>query len=1004
MRYSVFFKKAEGEKTCVYNTTSPDLMLALMNPKVHLAADSAGTFECSLNPKSPAMSEDILERMATKVMIQEYKDHVPNEYVTNSEEEAAEHAANKEKVLFYGRLLSIDKDFYNTPSLYCEGALSFLNDTVIMPYTMPKTNPEGSEEYTQYGKYFTPAQALQKFLAEHNAAVTRGGSEQGIKFETNIENMTVTMKDDLFSGEKNDGSGEEIDNFVVSTYTNTLEVLNNLKKTYGGKFRVRYRPVLPSDKVDFGAQMAIPILDWIADFDNTKQGTELPGAQSYIEFGKNLLDLTQKTDGSNIVNCLFMTGKKIASAKGAMIGDEIDVAPMCYYWMVKINRVSHDASSDANWDSDYGQYYAVQNGAYVLISSLGLNKPPKTTLNDQSTERGDYIGPYYGAETTPSIVTSDPSQDQTSTNVHDLRFFANVKEGAIYRDPVNLDELEGITPSNPDISHMYRILSSFDATTESNWDTKYGQYYIKRNGSNILISDLGLTKPPKTTAADTTQNRGDYIGPYYNATWYLWRWSGDGQGDPVGSWTSIQSDKSGNPSYQQYGNWTEEDCINGNLIETSGNVTVTFDYGSSLIFDRFKASSRGLGWAQGYLLDYVGGQSQISFAQRWEYSSTGFWDSGSKPSWVGTGPHTTLGVNPGDSFYASYGGYSTTGEDALTTVLYIVTEGYLINNGTVIMTTSRASSANGTFEKFKKITIPTPEKTSGTHYYYLNFSSKTAASNNAGYISTYPSTRAQLNLQLWKTRTPAYDEYVTLYGIAQGYPKWYLDTEKYTENGTEKSRDVLKIPKRVKQLMVGTVDEEQWFVYDSENRLEAGYQERSYEDRNAFPEDSSDIDTNAYYIDRSTGDVWIYKDDIWTYLPLAHAYKVNSYGVEDPVSIAKYGRIEKIVNFDNCSDPSTLRDLGAKTLFEARLEGLELNVTALDLSLLDNNIDSPDVLDMISIRSVPHHVGEPDPSKPQFTLPLSERDIPLNDPAQQQYSIGYTGTRKITKTYAWTRR
>lgn len=946
MRYSVFFKKAEGEKTCVYNTTSPDLMLALMNPKVHLAADSAGTFECSLNPKSPAMSEDILERMATKVMIQEYKDHVPNEYVTESDAEKAEHDANKEKVIFYGRLLSISKDFYNTPSLYCEGALSFLNDTVIMPYTMPKKNTE-QEDITKYGTYFTPAQALKKFLAEHNAAVTRGGTEQGIKFDIDTDHMIVTMKNDLFSGEKNDGSGEEIDNFVVSTYTNTLEVLNNLKKTYGGKFRVRYRAVLPSDKEEFGAQMAIPILDWIADFDNTKQGTELPGATSYIEFGKNLLDLTQKTDGSNIVNCLFMTGKKIASAKDDMIGDEIDVAPMLYYWMVK------DNGSDL-----------------------------------------------------PSLVTSNQNEEETSTNVHDLRFFSYVKEGAIYRDPVDLEELQTITPSNPDISHMYRILSAFDATTESNWNTKFGQYYIKRNGSNTLISDLKLSKPPKTTSEDQTAGRGDYIGPYYKATWYLWRWSGDGQGDPVGGWTSIQSDKSGNSYYTGgYGEWTEEDCINGNVIEASGNVTNSFDYGSSLIFDRFNASSRGLAWAHRYLINYVGGQSQIEYTQRWEYSTTGFWDSGAKPAWVGTGPHTTLGVNPGDSFYASYGGYSTTGEDALSTVLYVVSEGYLINNGTILMTTSRASSANGTFETFKKITVPTPEEKAGEiHYYYLNFSSKTEISKHTGYDPSYPSTRAQLNLQLWRTRTPAYDEYVTLYGIAQGYPKWYLDNEKYTEDGNEKTRTVLKTPKRVKQLMVGTVDEEQWFVYDSESNLEAGYQEKSYANRDAFPEDSSVIDTNAYYIDRSTGNVWIYKNDIWTYLPLAHAYKVNSYGVEDPVSIAKYGRIEKIVNYSNCSDPSTLRDLGAKALFEARLEGLELNVTALDLSLLDNNIDSPDVLDMISIRSNPHHVGEPDPSKPQFTLPLAERDIPLNDPAQQQYSIGYTGARKITKTYAWTRR
>lgn len=940
MRYSVFFKKAEGEKTCVYNTTSPDLMLALMNPKVHLAADSAGTFECSLNPKSPAMSEDILERMATKVMIQEYKDHVPNEYVTESDAEKAEHDANKEKVIFYGRLLSISKDFYNTPSLYCEGALSFLNDTVIMPYTMPKKNTE-QEDITKYGTYFTPAQALKKFLAEHNAAVTRGGTEQGIKFDIDTDHMIVTMKNDLFSGEKNDGSGEEIDNFVVSTYTNTLEVLNNLKKTYGGKFRVRYRAVLPSDKEEFGAQMAIPILDWIADFDNTKQGTELPGATSYIEFGKNLLDLTQKTDGSNIVNCLFMTGKKVSSAKSETIGDEIDVAPMLYYWMVK------DNGSDP-----------------------------------------------------PSLVTSNQNEEESSTNVHDLRFFSYVKEGAIYRDPVDLEELQSITPSNPDISHTYRILSSFDATTESDWNAKFGQYYIKRNGSNTLLADLKLKSAPKTTENDSTAGRGDYIGPYYKATWYLWRWTGDGQGDPTGGWTEIQTDKSGNSYYTGgYGEWTEEDCINGNVIEASGNVTNSFDYSSSLIFDRFNASSRGLAWAHRYLINYVGGQSQIEYTQRWEYSTTGFWDSGAKPAWVGTGPHTTLGVNPGDSFYASYGGYSTTGENALSTVLYVVSEGYLINNGTILMTTSRASSANGTFETFKKITVPTPEEKAGeTHYYYLNFSSKTEISKHTGYDPSYPSTRAQLNLQLWRTRTPAYDEYITLYGIAQGYPKWHLDSEKYTKNGKEYSRTVLKTPKRVKQLMIGVTDEEQWFVYPvvASDEIEV-----SYATIDDFPNEGA---AKTYYIDRSTGNVWTYADNVWKCQALMHAYKVNSYGVEDPVSIEKYGRIEKIVNYSNCSDPSTLRDLGAKALFEARLEGFELNVTALDLSLLENNIDSPDVLDMISIMSVPHHVGEASVDAPQFTLPLNERDIPLNDPAQQQYSIGYTGNRKITKTYAWTRR
>ena len=850
MRYSVFFKKAGGEKTCVFSTMSPDLTLALMNPKVHLAADSAGTFECSLNPNSPAMPESVLERMATKVMVEEYSDHVPN---TWSEDES-----NNEKVIFYGRVLSIDSDFYNTPSLYCEGAYSFLNDTVIMPYTLPKKNGDGT--------YFTPAQALQKFLQEHNAAVTRAGQNFGIKFETNISEMIVTMKDDLFSGEKNDGSGQEIDNFVVETYTNTREVFENLKKTYGGHFRVHYRKVLPSEVNDYPDQMAIPVLDWIADYNNPKQGKNPDEAEAYIEFGTNLLDLTQKKDGSNIVNCLFLTGKKINSSGNTAIGEEIDVAPMCYYWMV---------------------------------------------TNDGG------------------LVTSNQNEAVTSTNVHNLRFFADVREGGIYRDPVTLQELLDL--GETDMSHVYRITKDPVAANNGWWA------YNPKAQNFVNIKDI----------------------------------------------KDNESIIDGGETFH-YGPVTESDFVNGDVIRIGGPVTS--DYSTNSFVDpSWNASSKGMAWAWGRYINYVGGTDYVRYDYRTDYTATGLWDSENADHDRPQGPlaNSSLQVYGNEIYYYWNEGYSA---DSINPSLTVLSKNHLRTSSAAIISRSSASAA-GTVNRYQSTTINEP--TDNNQALYLNLCSLVKGWPN------YPSTREQLNMRLWRSRKSEHDEYITLYGIGDhlnpgsiGVPRWYIDSEKYTERGREMTRRVLRMPKRVDQLLIGTPDSDQYFIYPSESEQNVEY----YDTNAAFPSIGT---TGKYYVDRSTGDVWTY-DSNWL-VDLNHrAYKVNSYGVEDPSSIAKYGRIEKIVNFSNCTDPATLRDLGAKALFEARLEGVEVNVTALDLSLLKTNVKSPDVLDLIKISSTPHNV--------KISLPLNERDIPLNDPAQQQYSIGYTGSQKITSTHSGIRR
>ena len=362
-----------------------------------------------------------------------------------------------------------------------------------------------------------------------------------------------------------------------------------------------------------------------------------------------------------------------------------------------------------------------------------------------------------------------------------------------------------------------------------------------------------------------------------------------------------------------------------------------------------------------------------------EYSCTGYFDSGYDSNFPVN--DTSLRVVPGEVYYLSNWCASDPNRDpALKTVSNITTKFHLGQNGAIV-TSKTTVGDGGASNKFKKITIDPPAIDDAV--LYLNLSSKSEQT-----WPNRPKTRADVNLFLWRSRKPMFDEYITMYGIAGGTQKWYLENEKYIDTVTQRemTRQVMKIPKRVDQLLIGTPDSDQYFIYPSEQNVEY------YDTNDDFPSEGI---TGTYYVDRSTGDVWTY-DQTWVGDLNHHAYKVNSYGVEDPASIAKYGRIEKIVNFSNCTDPTTLRDLGAKALFEARLEGVELNVTALDLSLLETNVKSPDVLDLITVRSTPHSV--------KISLPLNERDIPLNDPAQQQYSIGYAGSQKITSTYSGLRR
>ena len=160
--------------------------------------------------------------------------------------------------IFFGRVLSVEKDFYNRKAVVCEGALAFLNDVILQPFEFTDASADCVKNYIKY------------ILARYNA---------GVESWKHIEcgNITVTDSNNYLYRHKD-------------TYANAYDVLTDhtIESTLGGYLSIRR---------DGG----VTYLDYTAQ----------SGEQSvqYIEYGKNLLDLTEHATAEDVFTVLIPLGK-----------------------------------------------------------------------------------------------------------------------------------------------------------------------------------------------------------------------------------------------------------------------------------------------------------------------------------------------------------------------------------------------------------------------------------------------------------------------------------------------------------------------------------------------------------------------------------------------------------------------------------------------------------------------------------------------------------------------
>lgn len=173
-----------------------------------------------------------------------------------------------DKEIWRGRVLSHEADWYNRRVIYCEGSLSYFNDSAITPF-----NYEGKL-----------AQFLQHLIDAHNQQC---GNMKMKRFE--LGTVTAALGDLVVHYGDRDSYG------VGEDYGSTWDIIDKMVlKVYGGYAYCTYNPATGNNVLNY--------CDQAFEADRLVNQT--------IEYGVNLLDFTEKTDTNSLFTRVYPMGSK----------------------------------------------------------------------------------------------------------------------------------------------------------------------------------------------------------------------------------------------------------------------------------------------------------------------------------------------------------------------------------------------------------------------------------------------------------------------------------------------------------------------------------------------------------------------------------------------------------------------------------------------------------------------------------------------------------------------
>lgn len=184
--------------------------------------------------------------------------------------------------IFYGRVLTIDRDMFRTKRIHCEGALTFLMDSVF--------------EGTQNGTNETLNAYLVQLMNAHNNCMGSDSPEKKFVLNEVPGESTDTYHYSTFVSSVQKVKNDTQKYAKNKGYKTVKEWMEELVQDYGGFLRMRYAPTSDDPPVNLR-------LDWLKMYFN---GNNKNQSMTVLE---NTLDMSDTTEVDNIFTYVIPVGK-----------------------------------------------------------------------------------------------------------------------------------------------------------------------------------------------------------------------------------------------------------------------------------------------------------------------------------------------------------------------------------------------------------------------------------------------------------------------------------------------------------------------------------------------------------------------------------------------------------------------------------------------------------------------------------------------------------------------
>lgn len=236
-----------NQETLMFSIPNTDQKELFITASVTNEMGSAGNFEFTIHPKSKYY--DLWIHMRTLIRVEYDGD-----------------------TIFFGRVLTIDRDMFRNKKIHCEGAMTFFMDSVM----------EGNNN----GFTLTLEQYLQKLIEAHNECMTDAPEKKIYLGEVPGRYSQSIVKDQKI----NDGVMDTQKYAKNKGYKTIKEWLDELIGDYAGQMRVRY---------DNGTLR----LDWMKNYYNASESNQKMSVSS------NVIDLSDTVEVNNIFTHVIPVGK-----------------------------------------------------------------------------------------------------------------------------------------------------------------------------------------------------------------------------------------------------------------------------------------------------------------------------------------------------------------------------------------------------------------------------------------------------------------------------------------------------------------------------------------------------------------------------------------------------------------------------------------------------------------------------------------------------------------------